>query len=244
VGGAAKTTIKSGREAKPRSAPDLPPKEKPDAVTLTAEGSNTKKQAVSDVSIAADREKITQLSNEGRIKEAQDILQPYVDAAKCATTIAERSSAMNSIINRLDVTSVKEKMFWSGNKGLAKKIAQERGKIILEQTPGGKVIDDWDDLNNTFTWDPRAMEPHGWDLWGTISAEYARHASGEIDIIQSVEKFPRGGDTWRGSEWTTIIRERKVALMNIFAMDAGGNVVEKMVMEPNSEVAKELFKGK
>ncbi|WP_198117181.1 hypothetical protein [Massilia rhizosphaerae] len=244
AGGPTKTTIKAARKAKPESPPNSPSKEKPEAVALTADGPNMKKQAVIDVAIVADRERITQFSNEGKIKEAQDILQPYVDAAKRATTIAEKRSAMNSIIDRLDVTSVKEKMFWSGNKGLAKKIAQERGKIILEQTPGGKVIDDWDDLNRTFSWDPGDMEPHGWDLWGAVSAEYARHASGEIDIIQSAEKFPRGGETWRGSEWTTIVRERKVELMNIFAMDEGGNVIKTMRMAPSSEVAKELFKRK
>ena len=219
-------------------------KENPDPVTSHAGGPNTKKQAIADVAATADRGRITRLSNEGRIKEARDILQPYVDAAKDAKTVAEKRSAMNAIIERLDVTSEKEKMFWSGDKDLAKKIAKERGKIILEQTPGGKVIDEWGDLNNIFSWDGKDMGPYGWDLWGAVSVEYAKEATGEIDVIQNIKKFPRGGDTWRGSEWTTLVRQRKVSFMNIFAMDADGNVMKTMKIAPDSEIAKELFKEK
>jgi len=233
--------VETGKNSGQNSS--LSVRDNPDPVKSPDETANTKKQAVADAEAAADRAKITQLSNEGKIGEAQAILQPYVDAAKSATTIAEKKAAMNAIIERLDVTSEKEKMFWSGNKDLAKKIAEEKGKIILELTPGGKVIDGWEDLNNTFSWNSKDMEPHGWDLWGKVSAKYSKDAFGEIDIIQDIEKFPSGGPTWRGSEWTTIVDEGRVSSMNIFGMSKDGKILDMMKLEPDSEAAKKLFEG-
>ena len=225
----------------PTPVPDPPLKDSPDPVKPPDEGANTKKQAVGDAAAAADRERITQLSNEGKIVEAQAILQPYVDAAKNATTKAEKEAAMEAIIERLDVTSDKEKMFWSGNKELAKKIATEKGKTILEQTPGGRVIDGWKDLNDTFSWNKADMAPHGWDLWGDVSEKYSKDAVGEIDIIQDIKKFPGGGDTWSGREWPTIKAEGKVTSMNIFGMDADGNILNTLKVDPKSNTAAELF---
>lgn len=116
----------------------MPLKDTPDPVKPPDDGANTKKQAIADAAVAADRERITLLSNEGKIAEAQAILQPYVDAAKNAKTVDEKTAAMNAIVDRLDVTSDKEKMFWSGNQDLAAKIATKKGKTILEQTAGAK----------------------------------------------------------------------------------------------------------
>jgi hypothetical protein len=232
---------------KPLSKPELKTgssvKNKADPIEPHSEKNNTKKQAVLDGTVAADRERITQLSNEGKIGEAQAVLQPYVDAAKNAKTTAEKRVAMEAIIQRLDVSSNKEKMFWSGNKELAAKIATEKGKTILEQTAGGKVINEWKDLNNTFSWDSKDLGPHGWDLWGDVSAKYSKDATGEIDIIQDIKKFPAGGDTWSGSEWPTIVQEGKVTSMNIFGMDKDGNIIKTMKTEPDSEIARDLFGG-
>lgn len=236
---------KPGRKPKPASkaVPEAPLKDVPEPVKPPDEGANTKKQSVADAAAAADRERITQLSKEGRIKEAQDILQPYVDEAKSAKTPAEKKAAMDAIVDRLDVSSDKEKMFWSGNKDLAAKIATEKGKTILEQTPGGKVIDGWKDLNNTFSWNKDDMAPHGWDLWGDVSAKYSKDAAGEIDVIQDFEKFPSGGPTWRGREWPTIVDEGKVTSINIFSMDRAGNILDTMKVKPDSAVAEKLFGG-
>jgi hypothetical protein len=239
-----KATPGTPPKGNPGKPPEPPPKDKPDPVQPANEGPNSKKQEVLDATVDADRARITQLSKEGKIAEAQAILQPYVDAAKTAKTPAEKEAAMNAIINRLDVTSDKEKMFWSGNKDLAGKIAAEKGKIILEQTPGGKVIDGWEDLNNTFSWKKEDMPPHGWDLWGEVSARYSRGASGEIDVIQDFEKFPGGGPTWRGREWPTIVEEGKVTSINIFSMDKAGNVLETMTVKPYGAEAEALFGGK
>lgn len=171
-------------------------------------------------------------------------MQPYVEAAKAGKTVSERKAAMDAIVARLDVTSDKEKMFWSGNVELAAKIATEKGKTILEQTSGGKVIDKWKDLNNTFSWDEKALGPHGWDLWGDVSANYSKDAFGSIDVIQDMTKFPAGGPTWQGREFKTIRAERKVTMINIFGMDRAGNLIEKMQVNPYSAEAYKLFGGK
>lgn len=235
---------KSSRKGGAASGSEIPLKEKPDSGEPAAEGANSKKQVVADATIAADRERIARLSQEGRIAEARGILQPYVDAAKSAKTVAEREDALNSILQRLDVTSEKEKMFWSGNKELARKIAKDNGKVILEETPGGKVIDEWKDLDEAFPWDGTKPGPHGWDFWGEVSATYSRGAVGEIDVIQDFEKsFPHGGPTWRGREWPTIVEEGKVTVMNIFGMDKAGKIVETMKIDPASKIADELFGG-
>jgi len=244
----AKPKVVVAAKPKPKPAPvaaadDVPLKDSPDPVKPPDDGANTKKQAIADAAVTADRERITQLSKDGKIVEARAILQPYVDAAKDAKTVDEKTAAMNAIVDRLDVTSDKEKMFWSGNQDLAAKIATEKGKTILEQTPGGQVINKWDDLNNTFSWDKNDLGPHGWNLWGDVSEKYSKDAFGEIDIIQDMKKFPGGGDTWRGREWPTIVEEGKVTSMNIFGMDKEGNILETMTMAPDSDLAKSLFKG-
>jgi len=238
------TTPAAKPKPPPKGKPKTPPKDNPDPVNPPDPGANGKKQAVADAAVAADREQITKLSKEGKISEARAILQPHVDAAKNAKTPAEKEAAMAAIIERLDVTSDREKMFWSGNKELAGKIATEKGKTILEQTSGGKVIDGWDDLNNTFSWDAKDMGPHGWDLWGEVSAKYSKDAVGEIDVIQDFKKFPAGGPTWRGSEWPTIVAERQVTSINIFSMDGAGNILDTMKLEPNSDAAKKIFGAK
>jgi len=228
-------------KAQPKSTSPPPLKEKPDPIKPPDEGANTKKQAAADAGIAADRERITKLSNEGKIREAQDILRPYVDAAKNATNEADKRSAMHAILRRLDVTSEKEKMFWSGNVDLAAKIATEKGKTILEQTAGGRVVNNWKELNEAFSWKPEDLKPGGDAFWGAISTEYSRDAAGEIDIIQDMTKFPNGGFIWRGYEWKTIVREGKVTSMNIYGMDKAENVIQKIIVDPYGELAKELF---
>lgn len=219
------------------------PKDTPDQAKPPGEAPNTKKQSVADAAIAADRERITLLSNQGRIDEARAVLQPYVDAAKAGKTLEERKAAMEAIVARLDVTSDKEKMFWSGNDELAAKIARENGKIVLEQTPGGKVIDKWKDLNIAFPWDDTAMGPRGVDFWGSVSTNYSKDAVGAIDVIQDMGKFPGGGGVWRAYEFPTIKAAGKVTAINIFGMDRAGNIMERVTVSPYSAEARKLFGG-
>jgi len=58
------------------------------------------------------------------------------------------------------------------------------------------------------------MAPHGWDLWGDVSAKYSKDAIGDVEVIQDFAKFPAGGSTWRGREWPTIVDEGKVTSLN------------------------------
>lgn len=243
----AKSTSDSRRNSKqkPDQKTSAVVKNKPDPIKPPEEGKNTKKQVIADTAVTADRERITQLAKEGKIGESRKILQPHVDMAKNAKTPAEKKAAMDAIIERLDVTSDKEKMFWSGNKKLAAKIATEKGKTILELTPGGKVIDEWHELNSIFSWDAKDMPPYGWDLWGEVSAKYSKDAFGEIEVIQDFAKsFPRGGPTWRGREWPTIVDEGRVTSIKIIGMDSAGNIMDTMKIKPDSEIAEDLFKGK
>ena len=229
----------------PEPKTNLLVKDKPDSTKLLDEAPNTKKQTVADAAVAADRERISQLSKDGKIGEARKLLEPHLARAKAAKSPAEKKAAMDAIVERLDVTSSKEKIFWSGNKKLAAKIAADRGKTILEQTSGGKVIDDWDELNSTFSWSAKDMGPHGWDLWGDVSAKYSKDASGEVDVIQDFAKsYPQGGPTWKGREWPTIVDEGKVTSLNIFGVDAAGNIIDMMKLKPNSSIARDLFEGK
>ena len=233
---------KSSPRGKPKPASKPPPKEKPEPIKPAEGGANTKKQAVGDAAAVADRERITQLSKEGKIAEAREILQPYVNTAKNSTSVVEREAAMNEIIKRLDVTSDREKMFWSGNKELAAKIATEKGRTILEQTPGGRVIDNWDDLAAAFPWDTKKTGPWGFSLWGDVSANYSKGATGTIDVIQDIGKFPGGGPTWKGREFDVIKSERKVTSINIYGMNRAGDILQEMKVDPQGRIAEELFK--
>lgn len=65
----AKQKHQSTSKNKTKAEPEAPPKEKPDPIKPVDDGVNTKKQAVADAAVAADRERITQLSNEARDAE-------------------------------------------------------------------------------------------------------------------------------------------------------------------------------
>jgi hypothetical protein len=238
------------RSDRPKPGPTKPPTEKPEPSNgrpeppkLEGNGSNTKRQSVADATVGTDRERIAELAKKGEIRKAQDILQPYIDRAMSSTDVAEREHIMHCIIDRLDVSSEKEKMFWSGDKDIAAKIASDKGKTILEQTVGGRVIDGWDDISKAFPWDDKRLAPYGWDFWGAVSSKYSKDATGEVSIIQYGKKFPAGGDIWRGYEWPTIKDEEKVLMMNIFEVDKKGNMLRNLRLSPNGMGADYLFGG-
>jgi hypothetical protein len=193
------------------------------------------------ISVSQDRQLITELVNRGNILKARELLNPYVQAAKVAKTPAAKRNALNDLIDRLDVSSNKEKVFWSGNKVEAAKYAEKNGKTILEQTVGGRVMDDWEELNNTYTWDNNDMPPHGWDLWGDISEKYAHDASGNIQVVQTAVKFPRGGPTWQGREWPSLYRNKEVGEITIFKIDDSGSIIDQLSVDSKSDLAIELF---
>lgn len=166
-----------------------------------------------------------------------------MESAKNAKTPAEKRAAMDEIIARLDVTSEKDKVFWSGDKKKARIFAKENGKTILEQTPGGRVIDDWDEINDAFSWDKSNMPPHGWDFWKEVSERYAKGAEGSIDIVQTADKFPGGGPTWRNKEWPVIRDCGKVDSMTIHKIDDAGSIIETMSLDPKNPATDSLSTG-
>ena len=127
--------------------------------------------------VVSDRNAITDLSNAGKIDEARAILQPHVDAKN-----------PQAIIDRLDVSTQPNKGYlWSGNKAAAKVYANGQGGDVLESTAGGRVIDDWGDLNTKLPWNDG-----GEQLWGGVSSKYAQGLSGDVTALQSPDKVGGG----------------------------------------------------
>lgn len=110
-----------------------------------------------------------------------------------------------AIIERLDVSSPKDgAVFWSGNKDNAKLLAKEVNGVALETTKGGRIIDDWKELETRFPgWDGDPP-PNGYDLWGGISKKYASQVSGKVRVIQTPERSPNGGYVWQNAEKNVI----------------------------------------
>lgn len=108
-----KAKSKAAANAKPKSkaAPDAPLKDSPDQIKPADSGVNTKKQAVADGTVAAEKARITQLSNEAwqaekngdkvlaeaKINEARDILRPYLPK--------KPDDKWDEVAKRLDVSS-------------------------------------------------------------------------------------------------------------------------------------------
>lgn len=86
------------------------------------------------------------------------------------------------------------------------------------------------------------MKPDGEALLGEISSKYSQDAVGQVDVIQSVNRFPHGGDTLRLRESPTIANGDTG--LNIFEVDGAGTVLEKLRIDPRGDAAVELFGAK
>ncbi|MFO0609829.1 MAG: PAAR domain-containing protein [Polyangiales bacterium] len=162
--------------------------------------------------IARDKAEITRLSNESaaararaevartsqeraaenaladrRLAEAREILRPHVE---------RRDSA--AIVERLDVSSPRDRGFlWSGDKAEAGRLARAAGGTTLEQTPGGRVIDDWPLLNKRYL----PWEEGGEAVWGGASERYAQGLSGQVRNVQTTQRYvEKGGYTFQTYE--------------------------------------------
>jgi hypothetical protein len=203
-----------GRPKKP-SAPT--PKPKPDPVKPASRGTGTKVQDTADVLVMADRERVTQLSNEARnaqksgdvtlaekkIDEARQILKPYFPT--------KDGDTWDEVIKRLDVSSPKDgAVFWSGTAGQAKDLgqpdaarvfAEKIGGVTLETTSGGRVIDGWPDINN-LPWDGStgASPPFSGSLWEAVSRKYAESTSGVVNVVQTPDRVWSPRTVWHNQE--------------------------------------------
>ena len=223
-----------------KTIPDSPIKEKPDPFTPSSPGTNTTKLTAADALVVADRERITQLSKQAReaekigdkvladakIKEAREILSPYVPK--------NAGDNWDQIIKRLDVSSPKDgAVFWSGTAyqskitgqgDAARSFAEKIGGVTLETTPGGRIIDNWAEVNNKFKWNEDAGDPP-WlsELWGGVSKKYAEAATGQVNLIQTPNKLWDLTTVWHSQEKPTLAylqRIGKVSDIKIHVVDA------------------------
>lgn len=215
----ATTKTKSASKAKtnPEPLPKTPLKDRPEPVKHPDEGANAKKQAVADAVATADRERITQLSKEAReaekngdnilakakINEARGILKPYLPK--------NPTDNWDEIVKRLDVSSPKDgAVFWSGTSYQAKIMGQDDaartfaeriGGVTLETTPGGRIIDGWDEVNNGFPWNADSGPPP-WasQLWEDASEKYAKGTTGVVNLVQTPNKLWDPTTIWHTRE--------------------------------------------
>jgi hypothetical protein len=242
----AKTQSKAAPKSKTEATPELPPKDKPDAVRPPDEGANTKKQAVADAAVAAERERITHLSNEAReaekkgnkaladakVDEARQILRPYLPK--------KPGDSWEEVIKRLDVSSPKDgAVFWSGTayqaeitgqRDAARAFAEKIGGVTLETTPGGRVIDGWDEIKNGYAWNAdKGPPPWGSDLWGGVSEKYANAATGKVSLVQTPNKLWDPTTIWHTQEKPTLRFLQKmgqVSDINIHVVDLSASTHE------------------
>ena len=118
------------------------------------------------------------------------------------TELPELPEDVQGIVDRLDVGGVpKDKGFlWSGDKEGTRAIATDRGGMTLEGTRGGKVIDNWDYLNEKMPWDQG-----GEQVWGGASENYTSQLEGNVTALQTPDKAARGGgDIFKTYEWPKV----------------------------------------
>lgn len=203
---------------KPKALPRTVLKEKPDPIKPPDETVNAKKQAVADAAAMGDRERITQLSKEAheakksgnselatkKINEARDILRPYLPGKNS-------NGNWDEVVKRLDVSSPKDgAVFWSGTAYQAEKTGQQDaarvfaekiGGVTLETTPGGRIIDGWDEVNKGFPWNADyGSPPWASKLWEEASEKYAKGTSGVVNLVQTPNKLWDPTTIWHTRE--------------------------------------------
>jgi hypothetical protein len=71
----------------------------------------------------------------------------------------------------------------------------------LETTSGGSIIDGWDEVNKDYLWrGAPGTGPFASDLWRGVSSEYAKGATGEVNVIQTPAKLWDPTTIWHGKE--------------------------------------------
>jgi hypothetical protein len=147
------------------------------AVTRSSEEHLAARRRAEAATNAAEREAHQRVADQ-HLADAREVLKPHVDKGD-----------VPAIIERLDVSTQRDRGYlWSGDKEGAGRYANAHGGTTLEQTPGGRVIDNWDYLNNKLPWDAG-----GERLWGGVSEKYARQLSGDVRSIQTVDRNAVGG---------------------------------------------------
>lgn len=205
-----------------KASAGAPPKDSAAPLKPADSGTNTKKQAVADAAVVADRERIKQLSKEAnearlsgdevlaaaKIEEARDILRSHLPQ--------KPGDKWDEVVKRLDVSSPKDgAVFWGGTANLAERtgqtdaarlFAEKIGGVTLETTLGGRIIDAWDEVNKGFAWSADFGDPP-WarDLWKEISKNFANEATGSVNLIQTPDKLWDPTTIWHTVEKPTLV---------------------------------------
>jgi len=185
---------------------------------------------------AQDREEISRLSRESsaarkagsnaladaKLAEARSILKPHIPKGP--------DDSWDGVIDRLDVQAPKDgAVFWSGDQVRAQQYAESIGGTTLEGTPGGNVINGWDEINN-LPWDSKGgSPPWSGDLWGGISEKFANGANGKISIVQPPAKLWDQGTVWHTTEKNIIkkgLANGSVSDIEIFTTKSDGSLVK------------------
>ncbi|MEJ7805227.1 MAG: hypothetical protein WKG03_04825, partial [Telluria sp.] len=223
-------------KATPKAAPKEPPKDVPDPVNPHDPGPNTRKQAVVDPAVAADSARIFQLSEEARIaakngdealkaakiEEARAILRPHLPKGP--------EGNWDAVVKRLDVSSPKDgAVFWSGDPLAAQRYANSIGGVTLETTAGGRILDNWDEVNKGYNWTRwDGPPPHGRTLWGQVSKKYAHGASGHIHGVTTTGKLWDAGTLWHNVEKTVVqdnLLTGKITQMSFHELTETGKLI-------------------
>ncbi|UTA46849.1 hypothetical protein L1F30_11825 [Simiduia sp. 21SJ11W-1] len=222
-----KARAKQAAKAAKKSFDDL--KTDMDAPVQKGERPKATREKVNDKSILSladsDRKKVSELSEQAHeaelrndiekrdrlIEEAREILADYLDDDSPAELLA-----------RLDVDSPKDgAFFWSGYQqgalDKAAEFAREANGVSLETTKGGRIVNNWDQLNNS---------PISGQFWGDFSEKYASGVGGKVRVVHSDEAFLDGGSKiWRTRELPTIAGEGKVESIEILDLNGRQRVV-------------------
>ncbi|WP_028235612.1 hypothetical protein [Pseudobutyrivibrio sp. MD2005] len=90
-------------------------------------------------------------------------------------------------------------VFWSGDLNAAINYAESIDGVVMEITPGGKVLNGWETLNDVYppykwgTGDVFDQKP----IWEAMSRKYAHGATGEVTYVHPNDYY---GNVWKNTE--------------------------------------------
>jgi hypothetical protein len=92
-----------------------------------------------------------------------------------------------------------------GQADAAREFAEKMGGVTLETTPGGRIIDDWPDINK-LAWDADSgSPPFSGPLWQAVSEKYAESTSGIVNVVQTPDKTWSPKTVWHNQEKPLIL---------------------------------------
>ena len=120
---------------------------------------------------------------------------------------AMRNGDFKKMASYFDTSSPKDgAVFWSGDVNKAGDYAKSIGGTIMEQTPGGRVFNNWDTLQKVYpVWDKKSVVMQK-PIWTAMSEQYANGASGQVTYVKPAS-YNNPNSVWLNTE-LPIIEER------------------------------------